>query len=1472
MRTVYTETCDFWSLGIIGYELITETTPFHSDNVHDTYAQILSYCDEKQKLRYDKDVIVSSELRNLLDHLVVKMEKRFTYERIVCHPFFGDVNWSKLRQQVPPIIPSLSGDNDTSNFEVKKSHRNNTYDKALSPIHGNNFTGQDLPFVGYGYVHDETFSDASSSFPDLQSTATSKSDVGRLSLQVKSMQKTIDTQAGDLNSLQQNLTSYQRKSAQMDSVEKILAVTKDELNILKTKLKEKTIEIASCKTQIKTLKSSLKIEEEMRVKNDASISDVLNSTYQKWERAKKLSEQNYEKQIADKNAELMSLKQNLNVCEKELATKTDECAHLQETVANFKELLKSSKSQCHNDKNEWEKKYRDACDNFERQIRELKSKLQVQVEATRAVDDELRKTRRSIEQKTQSELIITDQKDKLSQTNRDLNERIRREIDENKALREEKVRIEHQVHELQTKLDEMDRVRVSSPPNTGSASVYCSLESITSAVEEQLKKDLVVAKESENEQRLRADRLEEVVKRLESAIERISEQKVHSAEALLERKNEKLEKTLDLVREQAIVERQASRTALVAQYKSEKQIDTITSQKNQLEHKIKELQGQKDKLEQQFKENKDKIRELQMENRALKTDMSIEREKLTKSEENLNAAKAEVTKLNGRLHELDVELDKTVVKMRLFEQQTKSLTQENKQLVDRLRKKEETLEDTEERQTEVENRYKSISKNFEMLKKVSAVMETQLNELELMYKAEVQKNETNYAEIKKLLEQIRDRDKKMQKLEHELVGEKTQRSTIDGKMSDLKDEHERLRADLDTCHRRYNEMQAECQAKTESLMSAEETLDVQKEEIQNLQRIKHSMERELVILKEENSKILTELYMAKETIGQKTFDHNVLKENLADVKQELEQLSGTMSEMHTYYMQREVKSEATQAQYKKLIDYLQTRVDELAQKKKKTLAEVFFGSSNSHAKKENIPPMPTSLDDSKRDRSRTTNQTKAQTLKTQISTPVAGTVRRIESLPAASTPAASTPATKSVAAPTVKPAAEPSESLHHFEMTRDDQLPTPRMCLVCNIRLVPGFAFWQCKKCKFSVHKKCRGNANMKCLESYSDLESNASENYADHPKDEYVGVLLREDIATPALKVNCLIEIVDNVILLGCVSGIKAFNINTENLIHVANVDSVTCFALISTFPKCLMIADDGKQLLQCELRHLEQRAQASVCLNTGLDYIELDLPFVNSATHDLWRFAKIYDHVDQSRPPTNDPVAIAGTLSQIVILRYSVEHKCFQAIRSLDTVKPVQSVLFTADSAIVSSNKYYEVNLSDFRYETLVESTSGRRMEPHPMEAFSINQQELLLCFAEFGIFIDKDRCRSRPNNLKWLRKPNGFAYRAPFLFVCYNDGVQVMRINKSFSSQLRRAVSDDDNDNDNDDDDSAGDEKILQRFIAASKPRILGTAGKHGIFTLSKANDGRDQVARIDGITALRNALTDSMETVLSSGTDV
>lgn len=264
-----------------------------------------------------------------------------------------------------------------------------------------------------------------------------------------------------------------------------------------------------------------------------------------------------------------------------------------------------------------------------------------------------------------------------------------------------------------------------------------------------------------------------------------------------------------------------------------------------------------------------------------------------------------------------------------------------------------------------------------------------------------------------------------------------------------------------------------------------------------------------------------------------------------------------------------------------------------------------------------------------------------------------------------------------------------------------------------------------------------------------------------------------------------------------------------------------------------------------------METRAQAEVCLNSGLDYTQLDLPYVNANAGDFWRFVKIDDH---PRNDIDNPIAIAGTNSQVLVLQYDVNTKYFMAIRSL--VTQASAVLFTEHTLIFSSDRYVEIDLQTLAGEEFLDMSDKSLLKAErarPMEAFLINSCEYLLCFKEFGIFVDQYGCRSRPKDLKWLRaKPNGFAYRAPLLFVSYDDGIQIIRLNKSeFEDEV---------------------EKHYETFISTENVRIMGKAGKYGIFTLSKADTMIKQLARINGNKALQKTLAVSMETILSNESDV
>lgn len=321
-----------------------------------------------------------------------------------------------------------------------------------------------------------------------------------------------------------------------------------------------------------------------------------------------------------------------------------------------------------------------------------------------------------------------------------------------------------------------------------------------------------------------------------------------------------------------------------------------------------------------------------------------------------------------------------------------------------------------------------------------------------------------------------------------------------------------------------------------------------------------------------------------------------------------------------------------------------------------------------------------------------------------------------------------------------------------------------------------------------------------------------------------------------------------------GCDSGLKAFNINSKKLIHIANVDDVVDIAIVPTFPKSILISENGMKLLQCDLKHLQTRANASVCLNTGMDYIDLNLAFImeNNRRKDVWRFVKVFDNTERDQE-MSEPIAIAATNTQIVILRYDVENKYFKAIRSLDTATPVQSIYFTPFTAIVSSDKFFEIDLKTLISEEFLDLSDvslAHTLGSNPLNMFAISKQEYLMCFRNFGIFVNEFGCRTRSTDLEWLKSlPKSFAYRAPILYIFHEDGIQVMHISKSKAN-----IKEFDND------EIDHDQHVKsQSFIDAKNAQFGANWSKYGLYILSTANhvsDNAKQIVQVDGAKALQH----------------
>ncbi|CAH0726016.1 unnamed protein product, partial [Brenthis ino] len=149
---IYGRECDWWAVGIFLYEMLIGDPPFYADSLVGTYGKIM---DHRNSLQFPDDVEISKEAKSLIRGLLTDRIKRLgknSVDEIKQHPFFINDQWSfdNLRDSVPPVVPELSSDADTRNFDdIEKS---DALDESF-PV-PKAFVGNHLPFIGFTYNGD----------------------------------------------------------------------------------------------------------------------------------------------------------------------------------------------------------------------------------------------------------------------------------------------------------------------------------------------------------------------------------------------------------------------------------------------------------------------------------------------------------------------------------------------------------------------------------------------------------------------------------------------------------------------------------------------------------------------------------------------------------------------------------------------------------------------------------------------------------------------------------------------------------------------------------------------------------------------------------------------------------------------------------------------------------------------------------------------------------------------------------------------------------------------------------------------------------------------------------------------------------------------------------------------------------------------------------------------------------------------
>ncbi|KAA8652498.1 hypothetical protein EYZ11_007687 [Aspergillus tanneri] len=121
----HTSAVDWWTLGILIYEMLYGTTPFKGKNRNGTFGNILR--DEAQFPEHAGAQQISNTCKSLIRKLLIKDETKRLGARagasdVKTHPFFRQTQWALIRHMKPPMIPHQGRGTDTINFRnVKES-------------------------------------------------------------------------------------------------------------------------------------------------------------------------------------------------------------------------------------------------------------------------------------------------------------------------------------------------------------------------------------------------------------------------------------------------------------------------------------------------------------------------------------------------------------------------------------------------------------------------------------------------------------------------------------------------------------------------------------------------------------------------------------------------------------------------------------------------------------------------------------------------------------------------------------------------------------------------------------------------------------------------------------------------------------------------------------------------------------------------------------------------------------------------------------------------------------------------------------------------------------------------------------------------------------------------------------------------------------------------------------------------------